>query len=249
MKKVAIIQARMGSTRLPKKMLLDLAGQPVIGRVFERVAKAPQVDEAWLATTNRPADDQLAAWAEKHQVNCFRGSEDDVLDRYFQTAKAARADVIIRITGDCPLMDPLAIDSVAKAFLAGDCDYACNAQPPTWPDGLDAEAFLFWVLKKAWQEAKLRSEREHATAYIWKHPEIFKIKNVAHRPDLSRHRWTLDTREDYEFIKHIYEECRKRRIFGTMPEVLEILRDNPDWEKLNHHFERNEGYAKSIKED
>lgn len=249
MKVVAIIQARMGSTRLPGKMMMNLAGKPVIQHVFERVEKAEMIDEIWLATTITKDDDILAKWAKKNQIKRYRGSVNDVLDRYYQTALLAKADAVIRITGDCPLIDPQIIDQIISEFTKGGFDYVCNQQPPTFPDGLDTEVFSMATLKKTWQEARLKSDREHVTSYIWQHPDEFKLKSVTHVPDMSGHRWTLDTKEDFDLIEKIIFECQKRKSKCYLNSVLSIIKNHSDWADINSKYQRNEGYQKSLKED
>lgn len=248
MKIVAIIQARMGSTRLPGKMMMKIAGKPVVAHVFDRVRTSRLIDETWLATTVDPSDDVLAKWAEENGMPCFRGSVDDVLDRYYQTAHKAGADAIIRITGDCPLHDHRVIDKVIRVF--GDnskYDYVSNINPPTYPDGLDVEIFSFATLKEAWEDAKLKSEREHVTPYIYKHLELFRLKNVKSDQDLSSYRLTLDEPEDLDLIEKIVYACS---IEGcSLEEIVKLLSDNPNWTNLNNKYHRNEGYLKSLKED
>lgn len=249
MKITVIIQARMGSSRLPGKMLLDICGKPAVERVVERVKLVKNLDSIFLATTVSPLDDKLYNWAIRYGLDCYRGSEEDVLDRYYQTALLAKADVLVRITGDCPLADPEIISGMISFFRNSKYDYVCNTQPPTFPDGLDVEVFSSAALNKAWVEAKLKSEREHVTPFIWKHPEIFKIKNLTNDVDLSKYRWTLDTPEDLIFIKLVIQECD--RIDGNwgMADVVQIVSAHPEWLKWNQHYKRNEGYTKSIKED
>lgn len=249
MKVAAIIQARMGSTRLPGKMMMKILGKPIIRHVIERVEQAPLVNDIWLATTVNKEDDVLAKWAEDNKVKYYRGSVDDVLDRYYQVTLLAQADAVIRITGDCPLIDPEIIDKVVGEYLKGGYDYICNRQPPTWPDGLDTEVFSMATLKKDWEEAVLKSDREHVTTYVWQHPRVFKLRSLAHVPDLSSQRWTLDTPEDLRFLRLIFEELQKRHQFGHLAEVLAILQEHPDWLKINAQYRRNEGYQKSLKED
>ncbi len=248
MKVVAIIQARMGSTRLPGKMMKDINGTPMVQFVVESVKKTKKVDEVWLATTVNPEDEVLARWAEENNVLLYRGSSDDVLDRYYQTGKLAGADVIVRVTGDCPLIDPSVIDQVVEEFLKGGADYVCNTQPPTFPDGLDVEVCSFAAIEKAWKEAELSSEREHVMPYIWKHPELFRIKNVVHDPDWSHYRLTLDTVEDFELIGKVIIECKKQNAYN-MNTVIKILTEHPEWLDINSKYERNEGYQKSLNED
>lgn len=249
MKVIAIIQARMGSTRLPGKMTMDLSGKPVIAHVIERAQMVTHIHEVWLATTIARSDDVLANWAKEHQVKYCRGSEYDVLDRYYQTAIGARANVVVRVTGDCPLLDPVVIDQVVKAHLEGGAEYTSNIHPPTFPDGLDTEVFSFATLEKIWKEAVLRSEREHVTPYLWKNPELFPQRNIVHTPDLSAERWTLDTPEDLEFLRRVVAACNVRGGFCGMEEILEILHMHPEWRQINQMYERNEGYQKSVMED
>ena len=264
----------MGATRLPGKMMKDIAGQPVIVHVFERARLSKRAHDVWLATTVSPADDVLADWAKQNFVECYRGSEHDVLDRYYQAAKLAKAEVIVRVTGDCPLIDANVIDAVVDKFFSEKYDYASNIHPPTFPDGLDTEVVSFAALERAWQEAKLPSEREHVMPYIWKHPELFKMSNVSAKggsasggkcpsyakasagrqmssvdTDLSRYRWTLDTPEDLIFLRRVIEACQERGHECGLSEILEIVDEHPDWQAINAARQRNEGYNKSVAED
>src|SRR3989338_7529202 len=244
MKVIAIVQARMGSTRLPGKMTKEILGKPIVEYVFDRVRPSKRLTEIWLATTTDTSDDVLAEWAKNHGVKCYRGSMNDVLDRYYQTAKLAEADVVVRITGDCPLADCQVIDCVINEYLTEypKFDYVCNTQPPTFPDGLDTEVVSFVALEKAWQEARLSSEREHVTPYIWNHPEIFRLHNIVSPHDLSAQRWTLDTAEDLEFIRRIVAECQHRGVYCGLEEIMDIIAAHPEWLAINRMHERNEGY-------
>lgn len=221
----------------------------MIAYVVERVRKSRLVSEVWLATTTNPEDSALVEWAAGAGLPCFRGSADDVLDRYYRAARAAQAEVVVRITGDCPLIDPAVIDQVVQAYLQDSFDYVSNTQPPTFPDGLDIEVFSFTALERAWREARLGSEREHVTPYLWKHPEIFKLKNVAHVPDLSVERWTLDTAADFEFLTRVIEGGAPTGGPGSLPEVLAMVAAHPEWRAINVHQRRNAGYQKSLCED
>ena len=244
-----IVQARMGATRLPGKMMKDIAGKPAIAHVFERARLSKRARDVWLATTTNAADDVLAGWAARNRVPCYRGSERDVLDRYYQTAKEAGAGVIVRITGDCPLLDAAVIDEVIDGFAGGMYDYVSNVHPPTFPDGLDTEVFSFAALERAWREAKLPSEREHVTPYMWKNPDLFAQKNVEQSPDASAHRWTLDTPADLQFLRLVAGECTRRGSQCGWKEVLAILEAHREWQTINASFSRNEGYKKSLDED
>jgi len=248
-KNLCLIQARMASTRLPGKVLMDLKGKTVLERLIERVRRAKKIDKIVVATTIDKKDDAIAAVCEKIGVDYFRGSETDVLDRYYQAAKKFGCQNIIRITGDCPLIDPTVVDQVIEFYEQENLDYAANTNPPTYPDGLDTEIFSMAALEKAWREAKLPSNREHVTVYIWQHPELFKQKFLKNAVDLSAKRWTLDNPEDYEFIKKVYDALYPAKPDFTMNDILEFLKANPEIETINQGIARNEGLAKSFKED
>jgi len=249
MKIVAIIQARMGSTRLPGKMMMMIAGKPVIQHVFERVIKSELVDEVWLATTTNTEDDVLAEWASRRGIMCYRGSNGDVLDRYYQASRLAQADAVVRVTGDCPLIDPQVIDQAISLYRSHGFVYVSNSCPPTYPDGLDVEVFSAKTLNRAWTEASLASEREHVTPYIWKHPELFQLGNLVFTQDLSHYRWTLDTLEDFDFIKLVVEACAVKKGYSGMNDILSLLKEHPGWVYINGHYNRNEGYIRSLKSD
>ena len=201
---VAIVQARMGSSRLPGKVLLDIAGAPMLWHVVQRARRATTLDRVLVATSTATADDAVATWCVTTGVECFRGSEPDVLDRYYQAATQAGADVVVRLTADCPLLDPAVIDRVVTCFLTGSYDYVSNVAPPTFPDGLDTEVFYLAALQRAWQEAHKPSEREHVTPYLRQHPEFFRLGNVTHSTDLSALRWTVDEPADLAFVRAVY---------------------------------------------
>lgn len=251
MKIKAIIQARTGSTRLPNKVLLEINGKPLLWHVINRLSFSKKLDQVILATTDNQADDLLEDFAKKYGINYFRGSENDVLDRYYQCAKLNEADVIVRITADCPLIDPEVVDKVIENFLNNkeNCDYCANVLPPTFPDGLDTEVFSFKTLERAWNEAKLTSEREHVTAYIYKNPEKFKLQNVANEIDLSSLRWTVDTENDFKFVKEVYQQLGKDKEIFYMKDILDFLEKNPELKDINSNSKRNEGYDKSLAED
>jgi spore coat polysaccharide biosynthesis protein SpsF len=243
----AIIQARMASTRLPGKVMADLKGKPLIHHVVDRARRARFVDLVLVVTSDRVSDDRLAAYCTTHEIPCVRGNQDDVLDRYHRAAHAIGADVIVRLTADCPLLDPMVIDEVVAAFRAGQFDYLSNTLKPTFPDGLDAEVFSIDALDRAWSEARLGSEREHVTAYIWKHPDRFRLGDLQYPEDLSKLRWTVDEPQDLEFVRGIYFHLANGST--SMTDVLGLLRDHPELVQLNQGFARNEGYAKSLRAD
>ena len=249
---MAIIQARMGSSRLPGKVLLDLAGRPVLWHAVSRVRKAHLVDMVLVATTDQPTDEPIRRFCAEQAVPCFAGSEQDVLDRFVQAARFAGAterDAIVRITADCPLVDPDVIDQVVAAYLKSGVDYASNINPPTFPDGLDVEVFRFSALLMAWREAKLVSEREHVTPYLRNHPNKFSAHNVTHDTDLSALRWTLDEPADYALLQRIVAELDRARPDFHLTDVLQVLAAHPEWQELNRDFQRNEGYVKSLRQE
>lgn len=249
MKTVVIIQARMGSSRLPGKVLMPLGGKPSVQHVIERARLIRGVDEVVLATSVSACDDPLVAFCQSFGVPVMRGSEDDVLDRYYQAAKAAQADVVMRITGDCPLLDPDESSKVLELFLSSEADYVSNTNPPMLPDGLDTEAFRFKTLETAWKMATKKSEREHVTLYIFTRPEQFRVESVKQEVDVSGSRWTLDEDRDYRMLSAVYAELTLRKQFGTLQEVLAVLRDHPWIAQLNGSIARNEGLKKSLRED
>ena len=246
MKIVAIIQARMGSTRLPGKSLVDIAGQALLGHVIDRAKACRLVNAVVLATTSGKEDAVLAAYARDKGVGCYQGSADDVLDRYYQAAVTVGADVVVRITADDPFKDPVVVDHVISQLLAApELDYASNTIKPTYPEGLDVEVVRFSALARAWREAKLPSEREHVTPYIWKNPGIFRILNVTQAVDLSAMRWTLDYAADLEFARAVYGRLYRGYPFG-MEEILRLLESEPALAGINGGVVRNAGYLNSI---
>jgi spore coat polysaccharide biosynthesis protein SpsF len=231
---VAIIQARTGSTRLPGKVLLPLLGAPMLTRVVRRVSRASRLDATIVATTTASSDDAIVELAEREGWGVERGSETDLLDRYVQVARAHAATTVVRITSDCPLIDPELIDDVVAALDDGDVEYASNSlEPRTYPRGLDVEAMTMAALDQAWREDHDPSSREHATPYIYRHPERFRLRRIASPVDLSAHRWTVDTPEDYELIRRIYE--RFGRDDFSWREVLTEIEAQPAWSDLNRH--------------
>lgn len=217
---VAIVQARMSSTRLPGKVLKPLGSKIALARVIHQLSGAQRINQIVLATSIDASDDSLIGWARKSQIPYMRGSLHDVLDRYYRTATHYKADIVVRITADCPLIDPTVVDSVIERFLQNDCDYASNINPPTFPDGLDTEVMSFEALERAWIDAKLPADREHVTLYIRNNPELFRIANVAYRDDISKLRLTLDTQEDYEFLNRLIQKLEMKHIAEVNPRFL-----------------------------
>jgi len=248
---VAIIQGRMSSTRLPGKILADIAGQPMLQRVFIRTSRAASVSQTLFATTTDPSDDPVAEYCDFSGIPFTRGSLYDVLDRYFQAAKEAKADVVVRITADCPVIDPELIDDVVKTLHEDEYDFVCNRLPPPWqrtyPIGLDVEACTFKALAKAWKEAQEPQHREHAMPYFYEgvklsrqsrtletgiSPRGYNIALLHHATDFGDYRWTVDTPEDLEFMRQVYSHFDGRDDF-TWKEVLDLVHDNPELMKIN----------------
>jgi spore coat polysaccharide biosynthesis protein SpsF len=235
MKLVAIVQARMGSSRLPGKALKDIHGRTMLARVVRRAGRSSLIDKLVVATTEKKADDAIVSECESLGVSVFRGSEDDVLARYYQAARGFSADCIVRITSDCPLIDPEIIDRVAQAFLDNNPDYASNTLESTYPRGLDVEVFTFGALEKAWLEASEDFQHVHVTPYIYLHPEQFKMLSVKGDEDWSCYRWTVDTKEDLDLVRAIYEKI-DRDDFFSWRDVLCLFREEPSLAKINHHI-------------
>ncbi len=231
---VAIIQARVGSSRLPGKVLLPILGRPMLSRVVERTARASSVDEVVVATTERPEDDAIAELASSEGWSLSRGSESDLLDRYIVAARAHEASVIVRITSDCPLIDPSLVDEAVAARVAADADYASNAlEPRTYPRGLDVEVMTRAALETAWREDTDPARREHATPYLYRHPERFSLIRVPSDLDRSDDRWCVDTAEDFQLVSKLYEALG-RDDFGWR-DALAVVDAHPGWSDLNRH--------------
>ncbi len=236
---VGVVQVRMGSSRLPGKVLLDLAGEPVLVRCVNRTRRARTLDDVVVATTVQPADEAIVRLCAERGWPCFRGSEEDVLDRYYRAAMAYRVDVVVRITSDCPLIEPEIVDRVVQEFLERqpDVDYACNVLPRrTFPRGLDTEVIRFDALERAWREDDNPIWREHVTPYIQRNPSLFRIHGIVNEVDYSPMRWTVDTPEDLAFVRRIYDHFGHDRF--SWQEVFAVLEKYPRWLEINHHIQQ-----------
>jgi spore coat polysaccharide biosynthesis protein SpsF len=243
MRTVAIIQARMGSTRLPGKVMKKLCGKSVLEHVIRRVQACRFLDDVVIATTSSPADDVIVAEAERCDAKWFRGNEEDVLDRYYRAAKKFQANVVVRVTSDCPLFDPEVLGEMIIKFQLensshNNLDYLSNTMKRTFPLGLDAEVFKFSTLQKAHSDSKQGYEREHVTPFIYEHPEIFSIYRYEGSEDLSCHRWTLDTEDDFRLINAIYSELYKENELFTTKQIIIFLKNNPELIKINAHIKQ-----------
>lgn len=246
---LGIIQARVGSSRLPAKVLLPLAGKSVIEHVISRVRASERISDILVATSTSEDDKRIEDICKSLDVIVFRGSKDDVLDRFYRASQTVNPEHIVRITADCPMIDPQIIDEVIKTHLEEKADYTTNTLVPMYPDGEDVEVIKTSVLNEAWKKATLLSEREHVTPYIRKHADRFKLVNVAYQKDLTDKRWTLDEPQDYEFLKAVFDSLYAHNNLFGMEEVLEFLRKTPLLESINKNIVRNEGYKKSLEKD
>lgn len=241
-KVVAIVQARMGSTRLPGKVLTDVAGKPMLWHMLNRLKLSNKIDNIVLAIPSSVQNDRLEDLAKGLKLHCFRGSEEDVLDRYYKAAVKFGGEVIVRLTADCPLIDPRMTDRIIEEHLNSDVDYTSSGISRTFPWGLGAEVFSFDALERAYEEAKLDYEREHVTPYIYQHPNLFKIKAIEatgklRRPDL---RLTVDTEEDLRLIKEIFKRLyRDDQAFYT-EDIIDLLDKHPELVAINAHVRQKE---------
>lgn len=234
---VVIIQARMGSTRLPGKVMKSILGKTILIHDLERIKKMKTINGIAVATTILDGDDIIVDEVKNYDktIDIYRGSPENVLERYYEAAKEFKADIIVRITSDCPLIDPAISDIVVETFLSNKCDYCCNNMPRTYPHGLDTEVFSFEALEKAWKEAP-PFEKEHVTEYIINNPDKFKLINVKNRKDFNTLRWTLDYPEDFIFIKEIYERLYSEDRIFNMGDILELLKKEPYLAEINKKY-------------
>lgn len=247
-KVIAVLQARTGSSRLPGKVLRPLLGKPMLERQIERVRRARSISRLVVATSEGPEDDAINALCADLGVECFRGSLDDVLDRFYRAALPHRPSLVVRLTGDCPLSDPALIDRVVATQLSGGFDYVSNALNPSYPDGLDVEVMTYACLESAWREARLPSQREHVTPFIHSQPERFRIGEVRSETDLSGLRWTVDEPADFALVEQIYGALHASRPDFDTSDVLALLDRRPELRTCNART-RNEGYLASLAKD
>lgn len=239
----AIIQARCGSTRFPEKVFADIDGKPLLWHVIERLRYARTIDRIIVATTESPLDDQIEMWCRNTGVDCFRGSENDVLNRYYCASEAFPSDYIVRITADDPFKEPAVIDAVVTKLLREGFDHVTNNLPPSFPEGLDCEAFRKEALNLSEKQATSAYEREHVTQYIYHHPELFKIGNIQCDRQLSHLRWTIDRDADLQMVRAVYAHRQHgRQGLLLMDEIMEILEAHPEISAINSHVERSGMY-------
>lgn len=242
MKILIIVQARMTSTRLPGKVLKEVLGKPLLEYQIERLRRVRLADGIVIATTTNDTDAPIVNLCRRLDVPVFRGSEHDVLSRYYEAAKFHHADVILRVTSDCPLIDPQVIDKTIRFYLdhKTEYDYVSNGLERTYPRGMDTEVFPFQVLEEAFVEAEHQAEREHVTPFIYRRPERYKLGNCRCQEDLSYHRWTVDTAEDFELIKKIIEALYPINNQFGLTDILDLLMKHPEWVAINAHVKQKE---------
>jgi spore coat polysaccharide biosynthesis protein SpsF (cytidylyltransferase family) len=249
-KVVVIIQSRQGSTRLPGKAIKPLYEKKgALELIIERLSPSRKIDQIIVATTESQDDDVIEALCKRLDVACYRGSVDDVLDRYFQAAKQYHATHIVRLTADCPFQDYAVVDALISDFTSNSLDYESNSITPTYPDGFDAEIFTVSALEKAKMHATLPSEKEHVTAYIYKNPDIFSFKNFAYEKDYSYMRLTMDTVEDFQLLSKLAPFVYGSGQYICLEDILDYINERPHLLEINKKSERNEGYQKSLEQD
>lgn len=238
---LAILQARVSSTRLPGKVLKPILGAPMLARQIERIQRSEEIEQLVVATSNHSSDDAIEALCNKLAVDCFRGSLNDVLDRFYKAALPHTPSHVVRLTGDCPLADSELIDRVIKRHLSSGADYTSNVHPPTWPDGLDVEVMRWAALKRAWQQANTKLAREHVSYFLYQHPDLFTMSNLECDRDLSMLRWTVDEPEDFELVEAVYKAIYVQNPYFKTQDILDWLEANPEWQTHNTAHLRNEG--------
>lgn len=227
----------MGSTRLPGKVLKKVLNKTLLEFQIERIKRSQFIDEIVIATTVKESDNEIVTLCKELSVPFYRGSEDDVLARYFQAAKQYQADVIVRLTSDCPVIDPYVIDQVISCYVHRDYDYVSNTLVRTYPRGMDVEVFSFQAIEESYHKAKDRGEREHVTPYLYRNQAYFKLGSVRYKNDESIHRWTVDTEEDFELISKIISYLYEENNVFNLEDILSLLKQFPEWTKINAHIE------------
>lgn len=243
----AIIQARLSSTRFPRKIFAEICNKPLIWHIVERLRYSKSISDVVLATTENPVDDELVEWGKNNNLKVFRGSEDDVLSRYYFAAIEFNADTILRITSDDPFKDPYVIDSVYRMYVDEQLDFAYNNNPPSFPEGLDTEIFSFSSISKAFHNSKDPFEREHVTQYFYRNPGFFKQKNFSYISDLSYLRLTIDTQEDFLMASIIYEKLYKENQIFKLNDIVNFIEKNQYLTIINQNVKRSSMYLKNNK--
>ena len=246
---IAILQARTEASRFPNKVLRKIRGETLLELYINRIQKCSMIDRIVIATTTKSADNVIKGIALRLRIDCFRGSENDLLDRYYQCAKKYRGDVVVRVTADDPFVDYRVIDRAVQIFKDNEVDFVTNHFEPTYPEGLDVEVYSFCALEKSWKEAKLLSEREHVFPYIQNHQDRFKIINFKQDKDYSHLRWTIDYECDYEMTKVIYDSLYDKTPNFLQEDILKLLEKHPEISEMNAHIKRKEGVNRTKAND
>jgi spore coat polysaccharide biosynthesis protein SpsF len=242
----------MSSSRLPGKVLLEVDGRPLLSYMLERVALAKSIDKIVLATSSDASHDPVAEFCAREKITCYRGSLNDVLDRYYQAAALAKCKTVVRLTGDCPVIDPQVIDAVVAHFYSGNFDYAANTAPPegiTYPEGMDIEVFSFAVLEQAWKETVKPSDREHVTFHFWNNPDKFATSRHNLKEDLSQYRLTVDYPEDFEVIKQIIVRFYPDKPDFSLSDIVDFLRNNQKVHRINSKIKGFQGWQTAFVAD
>jgi spore coat polysaccharide biosynthesis protein SpsF len=240
MRIVSTIEARMSSTRLPEKTMKEMVGKPMLELIIERLKRARQVDEIVVATTTEPEDEVITELAERVGVKWFQGSSEDVLDRVLQAAKAAKADIIVEMTGDNPLLDPELVDEAINIYLKDKYDYVSNAIKDTYPDGLNVQVFSVKVLDEVARITNDPADRENVSLYIYEHPEKYRLYNMEAPPEFyhPEYRWTIDTEEDFQFAKAVYENLYYKNHNFSIADIMKLIREKPELAEINAHIKQ-----------
>lgn len=239
---IMVLQARASSKRLPGKALKSILGKPMLHHQIERIQHAKVPARLVLATSHNPEDDAVATIGQNTGIDVYRGSLDDVLDRFYRAAEPFAPSHVVRLTGDCPFTDPSIIDAITRFAVNGNYDYASNSIRPTFPDGLDVEVATFEALQTAWREATTRSDREHVMPFLYRQPDRFKLGNYENERDLSTLRWTVDEPADFAFVETIYRALYPANPAFDSADILGYLSENPSLAATNSGFARNEGF-------
>lgn len=235
---IILVQARMGSSRLPGKVLKEVTGRPLLGFLLERLARVKRAKKIVVATTDLPGDLPIVDYCRKESTSVYCGSETDVLARFYYAAKEHGADVVVRVTGDCPLIDPAIIDLAITKFHNQKCDYLSNTIQRSYPRGMDVEVFSFLSLEKAFEDSSSSWDREHVTPYIYNHPKIFDLHHLNAKNDSSRYRLTVDTADDLTLVTQLIENIYSHNPRFNLSDLLQLLGRHPEWEKINQHVEQ-----------
>jgi spore coat polysaccharide biosynthesis protein SpsF len=248
MNALVIIQARMSSSRLPGKVLKNLNQKPLLQWMIERVQRCEEVDKIVIATSTSNDDDAISEWCNNHNIHCYRGELDNVLARFYHAATYYQADIIIRLTADCPIIDPKVIDEHIRFYRQNNYDYVSNGPEMTYPDGMGVEVFSYLTLQKVFQQATLASEKEHVTAFIYNHPKEFRLYNFKYHQDFSWIRVTVDYPEDFTLIEKLVNGLLPNNEF-TLEDIINYVKKHPDMLNINNQYSPNEGYELSLLKD